>query len=69
VGAVVVVELAEGVELVLEFGDGGGGRLSAQPTIHGLLEAFDFAAGGGVVGARVLLSDAVFGEFVLEAVA
>ena len=50
-GAVVVVDVDECVELVLELGEGGRSGLVAQPFLHGLLEAFDFAAGGGVVGA------------------
>ena len=61
-----VVDLGEGVELALEFADGGGGGLGAEPTFHGLLEALDFAAGGRVVWSRVLLADVVFDEFVLQ---
>ena len=65
----VVVDIDEGVDVGLEFGDGGGCWLSAEPFLEGLLESFDFAAGGWVVGSRVLLADTVFDEFVLEAVA
>ncbi|MDZ4235169.1 MAG: hypothetical protein U1C73_15730 [Dietzia sp.] len=68
-GSVVVVDLDEGVELVLQLGDGCRGRLGSEPLLHGLLEALDLAAGGGVVGSAVLLADAQFDEFVLEAVA
>ncbi len=51
VGPLVVVELAERVELGLEVGDRRGGWLGAEPAFEGLLEAFDLAAGGGVVRA------------------
>ena len=64
-----VVDAGEGVELVLEFGDGPGAWLGAEPSFEGLLEAFDLAAGGGVVGPGVLLGDLETGEFGLEAVA
>jgi hypothetical protein len=33
-------------------------RLSTEPFFESLLEAFDFAAGGGVIGPGILLSDA-----------
>jgi hypothetical protein len=49
----------EGVEEGLQFGDGG--RLvgpGSEPLLQSLLEAFDLAAGGGVVGAGVLLDHA-----------
>ena len=65
----VVVDLDEGVELGLEFGNRSRGRLGAVPFLHGLLEAFDFAAGGGMVGSGVFLPDAEFHQFVLESVA
>lgn len=45
----VVVVVDEGVELFLELCDGGRAWLVVEPTFHCLLEAFDFAAGGGVV--------------------
>ena len=49
----VVVE-TEGVELQLELGDRSGWRLLGQESLEGLVETFDFAAGLGVVGSRVL---------------
>jgi hypothetical protein len=42
--------------------------LAGQPFLEGLVEPFDFAAGGGVVRAGVLLEHAVASEFGLEAV-
>ena len=55
---------------VLELGDRGGlVGLGAQPRFQGLLEAFDLAAGGGVVGSGVLLDDAEAAQFGLEGVA
>jgi hypothetical protein len=69
VGSVVVVDVDEGVELVLEFGEGARAGLGAQPFLHRELETFDFAAGGWVVGSGVLLVDAELDEFVLEGVA
>ena len=70
VRAVVVVVVDEGVEQGLQLGDGGRlGGLGAQPLLHGLLESFDLAAGGGVVGAGVLLDDVQAAQLVLEAVA
>ena len=65
----VVVDVNESVELGLQLGEGVRGRLSAEPFLHRLLESFDFAASGWVVGTGVLLQDAVFDEFVLEGVA
>ena len=59
----------EAVDLVWEVGGGGGGRLRAEPFLEGLLEPFDFAAGGGVVGAGVLLVNAEPLELFFEAVA
>jgi len=40
------------------LGDGAGGALLGQPFLEGLVEAFDFAAGLGVVGAGVFVVDA-----------
>ena len=66
----VVVLVGEGVEQGLQLVDGGGlGGLGAEPFLHGLLEAFDLAAGGGVVGAGVLLHHVQASQFVLEGVA
>src|SRR5215211_7767014 len=50
VRSLVVVDVDEAVEQGLELGDRGGlVGLGAQPRLEGLLEAFDLAAGGGVV--------------------
>jgi len=51
VGSVVVVDVAELVELVLERGEAGGEGLAAQPSFEGLLEPFDLSGGLGVVWA------------------
>ena len=51
VGAPMVVLVDERVEEGLELGDRLGGLLSGEPSLEGLVEAFDFAAGGGVVRA------------------
>jgi hypothetical protein len=70
VRAVLVIELDEGVEEALQLADRGGlDRLGGQPLLHGLLESFGFAAGGGVVGAGVLLHHAEAAQLVLERVA
>jgi hypothetical protein len=58
VGSHLVVVVAEAIELGLESGDGGGSALLGQPLLEGLVEAFDLAAGLGVVGAGVLVVDA-----------
>ena len=58
VRTVLVVDLHELIEQRLQFGDRGGwDGLGVQPVLQRLLEAFDFPAGGGVVGAGVLLDD------------
>jgi hypothetical protein len=50
---VVVVELDEDVDEGLQLvGRGGLDGLGMQPLLHGLLEAFDLAAGGWVVSFR-----------------
>ena len=70
VRTVVVVGLDEGVDQRLQLADRGRlDRLGAQPLLQGLLEAFDFAAGGGVVGSGVLLGDVPVVELLLESVA
>ena len=69
VGSVVVVGVGEVVELVLELVDGVGAGLGGEPFFEGLLESFDFAAGGGVVWSGVFLFDAEFVEQRFEAVA
>ena len=66
----VVVLLDEGVDEGLQLVDRGRlDGLGAQPFLEGLLEAFDLAAGLGVVGAGVLLGDVPAAELGLEAVA
>ena len=65
----VVVVIDEDVELCLEVADGGRCWLAAQVLLEGLVEAFDFAAGGWMVGSRVLLNDPEFDEFGFEGVA
>jgi len=54
----VVVFVDEGVELGLEVGEGGGLGLFGQKAFEGLVEAFDLAAGGGVIRGGVDLGDA-----------
>ncbi len=68
VGSPLVVFLGEFVELVLEVFDGVGGGLGGQPLFEGLLESFDFPAGGRVVGSAVFLEDAQVGEGAFESV-
>jgi hypothetical protein len=53
----VVVVVAEAVELGLELVERRGGWLFGEPPFEGLVEAFDLAAGLGVVGAGVLVVD------------
>ena len=55
-GSAVVVFVGEVVELGLEFFDCGGLGLVLEPAFEGLVEAFDFSAGGGVVGGGVDLA-------------
>ena len=62
VWALCVVDGAEGVELVLEFGQGGGSGSWGQPAFEGLVESFDLALGLGVVGMTVFLGDAQAGQ-------
>ena len=69
VGPVLVVDALEAVELGLQLGEGGGGGLSGEPALQGLVEAFDLALGLRMAGMAVLLGDAEVGEQVLEAVA
>ena len=67
-GAVVVVGVDEFVEERLEFVEVVGGGLGGEPFFEGLLETFDFSAGGGVVGRGVLLFGAEVSEAGLEGV-
>jgi hypothetical protein len=58
-----VVAAGEAVELSLELFLGGGGVLPGQVFLEGLLEAFDLAAGLGVVRPGVLGADAQAEQF------
>ena len=68
-GAVVVVGVGEFVEERLELVKVVGGGSRGEPFLEGLLETFDFSAGGGVVGCRVFLFGAEVSEAGLEGVA
>ena len=68
-GAVAVVGVGEFIEERLEFVEVVGGGPRGEPFLEGLLETFDFPAGGGVVGCRVLLFGAEVSEAGLEGVA
>ena len=66
----VVVLGDEGIEKVLQLGQGSGlDGSGAEPLLQGLLESLDFAAGGGAVGSGVLLDHVEPSELVLEGVA
>jgi hypothetical protein len=52
-----VVVLAERVELVLQPGWGAGGWSGGEPALQGLVESFDLALGLWVAGRAVLLLD------------
>nr|WP_241432181.1 hypothetical protein [Ilumatobacter nonamiensis] len=54
---------------MLELGDASWWALGAEPLLHGLLEAFDLAAGGRMIGSRVLLHDTETHQERFEAVA
>ena len=58
VGALVVVDVGDAVEELLELVEGVWWGLAVEPVLHGLLDAFDLAAGAWVVGSAVLLDDA-----------
>lgn len=68
-GAPVVVFVDEFIDEILKFGDAVCGWPCGQPFLHGLLEPFDFAGRGGMVGSSVFLGDAEFGESGFDAVA
>lgn len=70
VRTLLVVVGDEDVEERLELGDRRWlDRLGPQPLLHRLLESFDLATGGGVVGPGVLLADPEADELGLEPVA
>lgn len=50
VGSVLVVVVDEGVDLLLQLGDGVGGSGGGESAFQGLLEPFDFALGLRVGG-------------------
>ena len=68
-GSVVVVVVDEGVDLGLELAQRCWRGLGAEFLLQGLVEAFDLAAGGRVIGPRVLLHDSQADEFGFESVA
>ena len=68
VRSLLVVGLAEGIELGLQLDERPRGRLLAEPALEGPMEAFDLALGLGMVRGPVLLADAEVGEQVLEGV-
>ena len=61
-----VVDVGEGVELGLLVVQCLCGVAGGQPAVEGLVEAFDFAAGLGVVGTRVDQADAEGGQVAFE---
>ena len=63
-----LAECSVDVELVLEFGKGGGAGLGVEVLFEGLVEAFHLAAGGGVIRGGVDLDDVKAVQFVLEGV-
>jgi len=58
VGTLVVVVVAEDIELGLEFFEAGGSRLGSEPLLHGVMESFHFALGLGMVGSSMVMVDA-----------
>ena len=61
-----VVVGGEGIQLGLQFGDGGGRVLAGEPFFEGLVEALDLAAGLRVVGPAVAEPDPQGGELAFE---
>jgi hypothetical protein len=57
-GSLLVVNGAKGIELQLQVGNRFGGNLAGEKELQGLVEAFDFAAGLGVIGRGVHALDA-----------
>ena len=66
VGTGGVVVVGEVVELCLQVVGGAGGGLFLEPLLEGLVEAFDLAAGLGVIGPGVFGFDAQGEEFEFE---
>jgi hypothetical protein len=70
VRSTVVVEVDELLKELLELGDRVGlDELAGEPSLEGLLEAFDLAARGRGVRPGILLGDPAADEFGFEAVA
>ena len=67
-GADGVVVGAEVVEVFFECGDGSDFLVAVEEGFHGFPDAFDFALGGGFVGASVFLDDAFDCEECFEGV-
>ena len=67
VGALLVVEVDESVDLGLELGQGGGRGLLAQPLLQREVVALDLALGLWMVGLAVLEGDPESGELDLHA--
>ena len=65
-GAVVVVEAAPVVELVLELRVGAGGPVGCGATFGGLVGPFELPAGLGVAGAGADVADAQGAEVAFE---
>lgn len=68
VGALLVVVLAEQVELVLQGGEVGCCGAGGEPALQGLVEPFDLALGLRVSGRAVLLADTEDRQQVLKRV-
>ena len=64
--SLLVIDGAESVELELEVGNRFGRSLSGEEELQGLVEAFDLAAGLGVIGRGVNATDAEAVELGLE---
>ena len=63
-----VVDIDELIDQALETSECLGGRSGGHPFLEGLLEAFDLAGGGRMVGSSVFVGDAQLGESGLDLV-
>lgn len=61
-----VVDVDELIDQALKTGECFGGWSGGHPFLEGLLEPFDFASGGRVVGSSVFVVDAQLGESGLD---
>lgn len=68
-GALLVVDLAEAVQLCLELAEGRRRRLRIEPLLECLVESLNLPLGLGVTRMSVLVGDVEGGEHVLEGVA